>query len=84
MPDGSTFGRIGVGSWFQKGQLPCHLALCFLDLLHMVCSGSELLPLWLTGRRGREGGIEGGRTRDKIRHPKGLPATFQRFQNLSK
>lgn len=33
---------------------------------------------------GREEGGMGGRTRDKIKHPKGLPATFQRFQNLSK
>lgn len=40
----------------------------------------------MVDREERKGGRDrgGGRTRDKIRHPKGLPATFQRFQNLSK
>lgn len=49
----------------SEGSVTLSLGSVLLDLLHMVCSGSELLTLWLTGRRGREGGREGGRTRDK-------------------
>lgn len=45
-------------SWLvvSEGSVTLSLGSVLLDLLHMVCSGSELLPLWLTGRRGREGG----------------------------